>query len=45
MCFQYILAAVGCGLYVYSILMRAVVAYKKVAHDSNILHTLLLSDR
>uniref|UniRef100_H3D7I2 WD repeat domain 41 n=1 Tax=Tetraodon nigroviridis TaxID=99883 RepID=H3D7I2_TETNG len=41
---KYILAAVGCGLYVYSVLMRAVVAYRKVAHDSNVLHTLLLSD-
>eukprot|EP00066_Takifugu_rubripes_P003048 XP_003965374.1 PREDICTED: WD repeat-containing protein 41 [Takifugu rubripes] len=41
---KYILAAVGCGLYIYSILMRAVVAYRKVAHDSNVLHTLLLSD-
>lgn len=39
-----ILAAVGCGLYVYSLLTKTVVAYRKAAHDSNILHTLLLSD-
>ncbi|KAK7895907.1 hypothetical protein WMY93_021232 [Mugilogobius chulae] len=39
-----ILAAVGCGLYVYSVLTKTVVAYRKVAHDSNVLHTMLLSD-
>ncbi|XP_076020449.1 WD repeat-containing protein 41 [Genypterus blacodes] len=39
-----ILAAVGSGLYVYSVLMKMVVAYKKIAHDSNVLHTMLLSD-
>uniref|UniRef100_A0A8D3BPM9 WD repeat domain 41 n=1 Tax=Scophthalmus maximus TaxID=52904 RepID=A0A8D3BPM9_SCOMX len=39
-----ILAAVGSGLYVYSILTKTVVAYRKVAHDSNVLHTMLLSD-
>uniref|UniRef100_A0AAV2ITJ2 Uncharacterized protein n=1 Tax=Knipowitschia caucasica TaxID=637954 RepID=A0AAV2ITJ2_KNICA len=39
-----VLAAVGCGLYVYSVLTRTVVAYRKVAHDSNVLHTMLLSD-
>lgn len=39
-----ILAAVGSGLYVYSVLTRTVVAYRKVAHDSNVLHTVLLSD-
>uniref|UniRef100_A0A669BJH4 WD repeat domain 41 n=1 Tax=Oreochromis niloticus TaxID=8128 RepID=A0A669BJH4_ORENI len=39
-----ILAAVGSGLYVYSIQTRSVVAYRKVAHDSNVLHTMLLSD-
>lgn len=39
-----ILAAVGSGLYVYSVLTKTVVAYRKVAHDSNILHTMLLSD-
>ncbi|XP_029920493.1 WD repeat-containing protein 41 [Myripristis murdjan] len=39
-----ILAAVGSGLYVYSILTKTVVAYRKTAHDSNVLHTMLLSD-
>ncbi|CAL8282127.1 WD repeat-containing protein 41 [Gadus morhua] len=39
-----ILAAVGCGLYVYSVLTKTVVAYRRAAHDSNILHTMLLSD-
>uniref|UniRef100_A0A7N8WUY9 WD repeat domain 41 n=1 Tax=Mastacembelus armatus TaxID=205130 RepID=A0A7N8WUY9_9TELE len=39
-----ILAAVGSGLYVYSVQTRTVVAYRKVAHDSNVLHTMLLSD-
>ncbi|XP_062268717.1 WD repeat-containing protein 41 [Platichthys flesus] len=39
-----ILAAVGSGLYVYSIRTKSVVAYRKVAHDSNVLHTMLLSD-
>lgn len=42
---QLILAAVGSGLYVYSVLTKTVVAYRKVAHDSNVLHTMLLSDR
>uniref|UniRef100_A0A8C2WR85 WD repeat domain 41 n=1 Tax=Cyclopterus lumpus TaxID=8103 RepID=A0A8C2WR85_CYCLU len=41
---SHILAAVGSGLYVYSIRTKTVVAYKKVAHDSNVLHTMLLSD-
>ncbi|KAM3873743.1 WD repeat-containing protein 41 [Diretmus argenteus] len=39
-----ILAAVGSGLYVYSVLTKTVVAYRKIAHDSNVLHTMLLSD-
>ncbi|XP_029137047.1 WD repeat-containing protein 41 isoform X1 [Labrus bergylta] len=39
-----ILAAVGSGLYVYSVQTKTVVAYRKVAHDSNVLHTMLLSD-
>ncbi|XP_068609045.1 WD repeat-containing protein 41 [Brachionichthys hirsutus] len=39
-----ILAAVGSGLYVYSVMTKTVVAYRKVAHDSNVLHTALLSD-
>lgn len=42
---QHILAAVGGGLYVYSVLSKAVVAYRKCAHDSNVLHTMLASDR
>ncbi|XP_070845473.1 WD repeat-containing protein 41 [Chaetodon trifascialis] len=41
---KHILAAVGSGLYVYSVLTKTVVAYRKVAHDSNVLHTMLLSD-
>ncbi|XP_029940365.1 WD repeat-containing protein 41 [Salarias fasciatus] len=39
-----ILAAVGSGLYVYSVQTKTVVAYRKVAHDSNVLHTMLMSD-
>ncbi|KAM6902816.1 WD repeat-containing protein 41 [Xenentodon cancila] len=39
-----ILAAVGSGLYVYDVVTKAVVAYRKAAHDSNVLHTMLLSD-
>ncbi|XP_008295425.1 WD repeat-containing protein 41 [Stegastes partitus] len=39
-----ILAAVGSGLYVYNVETKAVVTYRKVAHDSNVLHTMLLSD-
>ncbi|XP_030006732.1 WD repeat-containing protein 41 [Sphaeramia orbicularis] len=39
-----ILAAVGSGLYVYSVETKTVVAYRKVAHDSDVLHTMLLSD-
>uniref|UniRef100_A0A3Q2QBT6 WD repeat domain 41 n=1 Tax=Fundulus heteroclitus TaxID=8078 RepID=A0A3Q2QBT6_FUNHE len=39
-----ILAAVGSGLYVYDVASKAVVAYRKAAHDSNVLHTMLLSD-
>ncbi|XP_056147196.1 WD repeat-containing protein 41 [Lampris incognitus] len=41
---KFILAAVGSGLYVYSVLTKTVVAYRKTAHDSNVLHTMLLSD-
>ncbi|KAM3599210.1 uncharacterized protein V6R79_002035 [Siganus canaliculatus] len=41
---QLILAAVGSGLYVYNVVSKAVVAYRKVAHDSNVLHTMLVSD-
>ncbi|KAM4528142.1 WD repeat-containing protein 41 [Odontesthes bonariensis] len=39
-----ILAAVGSGLYVYDVATKTVVAYRKAAHDSNVLHTMLLSD-
>ncbi|XP_037835532.1 WD repeat-containing protein 41 isoform X2 [Kryptolebias marmoratus] len=39
-----VLAAVGCGLYVYDVGSRSVVAYRRAAHDSDILHTMLLSD-
>ncbi|XP_071061133.1 WD repeat-containing protein 41 isoform X2 [Pseudochaenichthys georgianus] len=42
---RHILAAVGSGLYVFSVLTKTVVAYRKAAHDSNVLHTMLLSDR
>ncbi|XP_038590136.1 WD repeat-containing protein 41 isoform X2 [Micropterus salmoides] len=41
---KHVLAAVGSGLYVYSVLTKTVVAYRKVAHDSNVLHTMMLSD-
>uniref|UniRef100_A0A673HG29 WD repeat-containing protein 41-like n=1 Tax=Sinocyclocheilus rhinocerous TaxID=307959 RepID=A0A673HG29_9TELE len=38
---EYIVAAVGSGLYVYNVLMKSVVAYRRIAHDSNVLHTVL----
>ncbi|XP_037340796.2 WD repeat-containing protein 41 [Pungitius pungitius] len=41
---RHILAAVGSGLYVYSVLTKTVAAYRKCAHDSNVLHTMLASD-
>lgn len=41
---QLVLAAVGSGLYVYNVVTKTVVAYRKVAHDSNVLHTMLVSD-
>uniref|UniRef100_A0A8C7XDM7 WD repeat domain 41 n=1 Tax=Oryzias sinensis TaxID=183150 RepID=A0A8C7XDM7_9TELE len=41
---QLILAAVGSGLYVYDLQSQSVAAYRKAAHDSNVLHTMLLSD-
>nr|XP_061800865.1 WD repeat-containing protein 41-like [Nerophis lumbriciformis] len=37
-------AAVGSGVYVFSVATRAAVAYRKRAHDSDVLHTELLSD-
>ncbi|XP_046873928.1 WD repeat-containing protein 41 isoform X1 [Hypomesus transpacificus] len=39
-----ILAAVGGGLYVYNVLTKSVLAYRKTAHDSNVLHTSLMPD-
>ncbi|XP_037547775.1 WD repeat-containing protein 41, partial [Nematolebias whitei] len=39
-----VLAAVGCGLYVYNVVTKAVVAYRRAAHNSDVLHTMLLSD-
>ncbi|XDV38304.1 hypothetical protein PO909_007746 [Leuciscus waleckii] len=41
---EFIVAAVGSGLYVYNVPMKSVVAYRKIAHDSNILHTMLEKD-
>uniref|UniRef100_A0A8C1Q066 WD repeat-containing protein 41-like n=1 Tax=Cyprinus carpio TaxID=7962 RepID=A0A8C1Q066_CYPCA len=38
---EYIVAAVGSGLYVYNVLTKSVVAYRRIAHDSNVLHTVL----
>lgn len=40
---ELVVAAVGSGLYVYDVQKRCVVAYRKMAHDSDILHTKLLS--
>lgn len=39
-----ILAAVGSGLYVYNVVTKSVLAYRRTAHDSNVLHTALLPD-
>uniref|UniRef100_A0A8C1PVF8 WD repeat-containing protein 41-like n=1 Tax=Cyprinus carpio TaxID=7962 RepID=A0A8C1PVF8_CYPCA len=41
---EYIVAAVGSGLYVYNVLTKSVVAYRRIAHDSNVLHTVLQQD-
>ncbi|KAK1803593.1 hypothetical protein P4O66_021009 [Electrophorus voltai] len=41
---ELITAAVGSGLYVYNAVMKSIVAYRKVAHDSDILHTELLDN-
>uniref|UniRef100_A0A4W5JSX5 WD repeat domain 41 n=1 Tax=Hucho hucho TaxID=62062 RepID=A0A4W5JSX5_9TELE len=41
---ELMVAAVGSGLYVYSAITKSVVAYRKTAHDSNVLHTMLLPD-
>ncbi|KAK7143173.1 hypothetical protein R3I93_014366 [Phoxinus phoxinus] len=41
---EFIVAAVGSGLYVYNVPMKSVVAYRKIAHDSNVLHTMLQKD-
>uniref|UniRef100_A0A673H174 WD repeat domain 41 n=1 Tax=Sinocyclocheilus rhinocerous TaxID=307959 RepID=A0A673H174_9TELE len=39
---RYIVAAVGSGLYVFNVLMKSVAAYRKIAHDSSVLHTMRL---
>lgn len=39
---EYIVAAIGSGIYVYSLLTKNVIAYRKTAHDSDVLHTLKL---
>ncbi|KAI4874084.1 hypothetical protein NFI96_024831, partial [Prochilodus magdalenae] len=41
---ELVIAAVGSGLYVYNALMKTVVAYRKTAHDSDVLHTMLLDN-
>ncbi|XP_048023498.1 WD repeat-containing protein 41 isoform X1 [Megalobrama amblycephala] len=41
---EFIVAAVGSGLFVYNVPMKSVVAYRKMAHDSNVLHTMLQED-
>ncbi|XP_051537105.1 WD repeat-containing protein 41 [Myxocyprinus asiaticus] len=41
---EIIVAAVGSGLYVYNVPMKSVVAYRKIAHDSDILQTMLQED-
>ncbi|XP_077442329.1 WD repeat-containing protein 41 isoform X2 [Vanacampus margaritifer] len=38
-------AAVGSGVYVFSVAAKAALAYRKCAHDSDVLHVALLSDR
>ncbi|XP_051906736.1 WD repeat-containing protein 41 isoform X1 [Hippocampus zosterae] len=37
-------AAVGSGVYVFSVVTKAAVTYRKCAHDSDVLHVALLSD-
>uniref|UniRef100_A0A8B9LYZ3 WD repeat domain 41 n=1 Tax=Astyanax mexicanus TaxID=7994 RepID=A0A8B9LYZ3_ASTMX len=41
---ELVVAAVGSGLYVYNAVMKMVVAYRKIAHDSDVLHTMLLDN-
>ncbi|TRY64920.1 hypothetical protein DNTS_024609, partial [Danionella cerebrum] len=41
---EFLVAAVGSGLYVYNVLMKTVMAYRKMAHDSSILHTMIQKD-
>ncbi|XP_030625443.1 WD repeat-containing protein 41 [Chanos chanos] len=41
---ELVVVAVGSGLYVYHVMRRSVVAYRKHAHDSDILQTMLLDD-
>ncbi|XP_038621541.1 WD repeat-containing protein 41 [Tachyglossus aculeatus] len=40
-----VFAAVGRGLYVYNLQMKRVIAYQKMAHDSNVLHVAKLPNR
>ncbi|MBN3322741.1 WDR41 protein, partial [Atractosteus spatula] len=42
---EFVVAAVGNGLYIYNVLTKNVVAYRRTAHDSNVLHSLLLPNR
>lgn len=37
-------AAVGSGLYVYNTMAKTVVAYRRAAHDSDVLHTMLMNN-
>lgn len=41
---ELLVAAVGSGLYVYNVPLKSVVAYRRIAHDSNVLHTMLQED-
>ncbi|XP_028661537.1 WD repeat-containing protein 41 [Erpetoichthys calabaricus] len=42
---EYVVAAVGNGIYLYNLLTRNVTAYKKNAHDSNVLQILKFSEK
>ncbi|KAI7796006.1 WD repeat-containing protein 41 [Triplophysa rosa] len=41
---ELLVAAVGSGLCVYNVALKSVVAYRRIAHDSNFLHTVLQED-
>ncbi|XP_056588063.1 WD repeat-containing protein 41 isoform X2 [Triplophysa dalaica] len=41
---ELLVAAVGSGLYVYNVALKSVVAYRRIAHDSSVLHTMLQED-